>query len=56
MPYLLELAQLPQSHHMSQMNIRDAGVEALLEAEGFAPLQQFHHLLFNDDLGNSPFE
>ena len=30
MTQLLELAQLPQSDHVPQVNIRGAGVEALL--------------------------
>jgi len=46
---LLELAQFTKTHHMAQVNVRPAGVEAHLQAQGLSLLQHADELVVGDD-------
>jgi len=45
-PQLLELTQFSQSDHVSHVNVRGTGVEAFLQPQFFAAVQQLGKFLF----------
>ncbi len=56
MAQLLKLAHLVDEHRMAQMQIGRGGVEAGLDAQGFAPLQALSKLGLDQNLiGSSPY-
>ena len=56
MAHLLELAQLPQSDHVPEVNIGPAGIETLLQPQWPAGLQQLAQLFLDDDLGHAALQ
>jgi hypothetical protein len=50
---VLELPQFAKPHHVTQVNIRAAGVKPHLQAQGLTPLQHPHEFIMGYDLADA---